>query len=1229
MLKTCNLKTSPVNIIIFLSVWFVSYCSEAKSEDWVNKEGYNFRKLNVSKNGQPGFSQVSTNQTAVAFTNLLSKKRYTTNQIYLNGSGVAAGDYDGDGLCDLFFCGLDSENKLYRNLGNWKFEDVTSKAKVRGGNIASTGCVFADVNGNGHLDLVVNSVGQGTWVLINTGDGVFRAIRPINLRKGGMSMALADIDGDSDLDLYVTNYRTTTIRDEPGTKLKGRNINGKPVVVSVNGKSLSDSNSVGRFSLKQNGKIIENGQSDSLFLNDGKGRFTSVPFNKGSFLDEDGKTLSNPLYDWGLSVMFRDINQDGLPDLYVCNDFESPDRIWINKGKGIFQAIDRLALRKSSHFSMGVDFSDINRDGLDDFIVADMLSRKHSLRNTQLSNRKSPEIYLGKYDDRPQYSYNTVYLNQDNKYYTEVGFYTGLAATEWSWSPVFIDVDLDGFEDFLITTGHPLDMQDMDVTNEGERLKNTRKRTARELLEMRFMFKPLVLENLAFRNNGKMKFTECSDAWGFNNNGISHGMALADLDNDGDLDIAVNNFNQTASLYRNNSSAPRVTVTLKGIKPNTHGIGARVLVKSKSLLQSQEIVSGGRYLSGDESRRTFAAKEKIENIRVIWRSGRESKITNILSNTHYEIHESNSIVPKPITESAPTTLFTDVSHIIGHNHVDQSYDDYSRQSLLPKKLSQEGPGVSWVDWNDDGFSDVAIPSGRGGKTGLYLNDKKGGFKKLDLESLNKSSIRDQVALLELDSSKRELLVLQSNYEDGLTVGVAIEKHIINSSNPLNLLDAGEIAFSVFCSSDYDGDGDLDLFVGGRCVTGSYPASVDSLLLENINGDFQINKNQQESLSEIGSVSSAVWTDVLGDHLPELIISCDPGMILIFQNNDGVLINVTKKVGLNNAIGFWNSVNSGDFNGDGRIDLICGNLGGNSGYEIFRDRDLVWHVGDLSGGGINDVFESYYPRTVGELSPIRTYPETLSAIPFLREVFSNYSDYASANTSQLLGGQIGELRQININKIESVIYLNHGGRFEMKDLPINAQLSPVFGISVSDFDGDGFEDAFLAQNFFGTRPGFPRLDSGRGLLLKGKGDGDFIPLSPSESGLDITGDQRGAAFSDYNKDGKVDLLVGQNNGQSKLYQNRNAKRGLIVHLKGLKNNPKAIGSKIQLVSMLKKGPIREIKGGGGYRSQDSAIQVMSLNDSSLNKVRVVWPSGKVSETSFSSESKIIELKEPSK
>ena len=1190
-------------------------------------EGYRFRKLDVPQNGRAGFTQVSTNQTSVAFINHLSKERYTTNQIYLNGSGVAAGDFDGDGLCDLFFCGLDSENKLYRNLGNWKFEDVTAKAKVRGSNIASTGAVFADVNGNGLLDLVVNSVGQGTWVLLNTGQKTFRAIRPLNLRMGGMSMALSDIDGDSDLDLYVTNYRTSTIRDEPETKLKGRTVNGKPVVASINGKSLREANSVGRFTLEENGKIIENGQPDNLYLNDGKGRFSPVSFTGGMFLDEEGAPIKKPLYEWGLSVMFRDINQDGMPDIYVCNDFESPDRVWINQGNSVFRAIDKLAIRKSSHFSMGVDFADINRDGLDDFIVADMLSRQHKLRHTQLSNRKPPELYLGRYDDRPQYSYNTVFMNQGKGAYAEVAYYTGLAATEWSWTPVFIDVDLDGYEDFLVTTGHPLDMQDIDVTNQADELRKIKKRSARELLEFRFLFKPLLLKNLAFKNNREMKFDEVSDQWGYNNNGISHGMALVDLDNDGDLDIAVNNFNQAASLYRNNSSAPRVSVTLKGLNPNSQGIGSRIIVKSKSLHQSQEVMSGGRYLSGDETKKAFAASEDIETITVLWRSGRRSTLSKIEQNSHYEISESKSIEVDAINESNPMAIFNDISHQIDHFHVDKEYDDFSRQLLLPKKLSQEGPGISWLDWNNDGYSDFAISSGRGGSLALYINDKNGGFDKLKSKSLNKISSRDQLSVLEMISGNDGLLVLHSNYEDGLVIGSAITKHTLNLDNPVDILGAGETAFSTFCSADYDGDGDLDLFVGGRCKSGAYPLPVSSLLLKNEDGKFSVDNAHLNTFKNLGSVSGAVWTDILGDYLPELVVSCDPGPILIFQNQGGRLTDTTLNVGLDKAFGFWNSVNSGDFNGDGKLDLICGNLGVNSKYELYGNNGLVWHVGDLSGAGVQDVFESYYPIGSGKLFPIRNYGEVLAAIPFIQELYEGYSDYASTTTDQFLGEQLDQLNKMHITKFESVIYLNKGGTFEMIDLPVDAQLSPVFGISVADFDGDGYEDAFLAQNFFPTRSGFPRLDSGKGLLLKGNGDGSFLSLGPTESGIKITGDQRGAAASDFNNDGKVDLLVGQNNGQSKLYKNIRAKKGLIVRLKGQEKNPKSIGAKIQLLSLTGQGAVREIKAGGGYRSQNSATQVLTLNQDVASKLKVIWPNGNITEKSISRDSATIEIEEP--
>ncbi|MBC8245530.1 MAG: VCBS repeat-containing protein [Verrucomicrobia bacterium] len=1217
----------PLSVFRFYAIAGLCLLSGAvtpHADEWIAAEGYRYRALTVSTNSQPGFTLMPADSTGVGFVNRLAKERYTTNQIYLNGSGVAAGDYDGDGRCDLFFSGLDSENKLYRNLGDWRFEDVTAKARVRGKLFASTGACFADVNGDRRPDLVSNTVGQGTWVLLNDGQGGFRAVRPFNGSGGGMSLALADVDADGDLDLYVVNYRTFTVRDQPGIKLRGSDVNGVPQVVSVNGKSLEATGSVGRFTLKSNGKILENGQPDRLYLNDGRGRFTAVPFTAGAFLDEDGRRLAKPPYDWGLSAMFRDMNRDGLPDLYVCNDFESPDRIWINQGRGVFRAIDRLAIRKSSHFSMGIDFADLDRDGLDDFIVVDMLSRRHDLRHTQLSNRKPPELRFGVYNDRPQYSYNTVYLNNGDDTYAEIGFHSNLAATEWSWTPIFMDVDLDGYDDFLVTTGHPLDMQDMDVTNHGEALKQQRKHTPRELLEMRFMFKPLILRNLAFRNEGGLRFAEKSADWGFDQAGVSHGMALADLDNDGDLDIAVNNFNESAAVYRNNAPAPRIAVKLRGAAPNTRGIGARITVEAPGLTQSQEMMSGGRYLSDDEPIRVFAASRPIKKITVAWPSGNVSRLTGIKANRVYEIDEEGAVPAISETPRKPSPLFEDASKLLSHTHTERAFDDFTRQQLLPKKLSQEGPAVAWLDWNNDGWDDAAVSAGSSGKLGLFLNDTKGGFTKTAIPALGQASPRDQVVLLGLHSTASGLLLLQSNYEDALAFGPAVRLHTPGDPEPRDLLPAGPVAYSALCAADYDGDGDLDLFVGGRCRPGSYPAPVRSVILRNDNGQFVQDSRQDAMLREIGSVSGALWTDLLGDIRPELVLACNPGLIRVYRNNGGVLEEATDVLGLGNRVGFWNSVCAGDFNRDGKTDLAAGNICTNSAYEIRDGGVITWHHGDLSGGGEHELFESY-----GAGQPLRYLHEVLHAIPFLRELYPTYAAYADATATDILGEQKAGLGVVRINTFESVLMLNRGASFDVTPLPLKAQLAPVFGMAAADFDGDGNDDLFLAQNFFGTRPDFPRMDAGRGLLLKGDGGGNFTPMSAVESGIRLSGDQRGCAVADFDRDGRVDLLVGQNAGRTKLYRNRLAKRGLRVRLVGQPGNPLGVGAKLRLGSATALGPAREIRSGGGYRSQDSAVSLLGLGDKSPSRLQVAWPSGRVSTAAIEKGVTEITVEEPAR
>jgi enediyne biosynthesis protein E4 len=1212
---------------------------------WQPGPGYRSAELAVPKTGKAGFTLLTSADTGITFSNTVPEQVHLTNHIFLDGSGVAAGDVDGDGLCDLYFCGIYGGNRLYRNLGNWHFEDMTDQAGVACAGLRSTGAAFVDLDGDGNLDLVVNTTGNGTLVFYNDGHGHFRQASPIlNPGKGGKSIASADVDGDGYLDLYVVNNRVSSMLDVPNARMTFKMVNGKQTVATLNGRPTTEPDLVDRFTMGPNGDLQENGEPDVLYRNVGGTNFVPVPFTGGSFLDEAGQPLASPPLDWGLSAQFRDINGDGLPDLYVCNDFQSPDRFWINQGGGKFRLLPRTAQRKSSMSSMAVDFADINRDGFDDFIVLDMMSREHAERMRFLSMLSDQSMPPGQTTDRPQYELNTLFLNRGDTTFTEIAQLSGLEAAEWAWSCVFLDVDLDGWEDLLVVNGIERTGRDLDVAAYIRKLRRSRQLSDAEVFQARRLFPRQANGNLAFRNRGDLTFEEVSKSWGFDWKGTTTAMALADLDNDGDQDVVLNPLNGPGLIYRNESAAPRVAVRLKGLPPNTRGIGARIGVSGGPVpLQAQEMICGGRYLSCDDTTRTFAAGTATNlTIEVAWRSGRRSLITNALPNRLYEIDEAAAqpLPPgvarrlfgcgpnAPGATKALTPLFEDVSDTLRHVHQDKPFADFARQPLLPNKLSQLGPGVAWFDIDGDGREDLIIGGGRGGQIGIYLNRGSEGFKRLEAPAFDELLARDQAGIVVWHPATNQASILAgcANYEDGKATGPGVRQYSLPQQTVDDSLSTLDSSSGPLALADLTGTGGLELFVGGRAIPGRWPEAASSRFFRYVGHQWQPDAENSRVLEKVGLVSGALFTDLDGDGYPELILACEWGPIRIFHNDHGKLgpwdppvrfsspspqlsTNLNSQLStLSQLTGWWNSIAVGDFDGDGRLDLVAGNWGRNTKYQSLRSRPLSLYYGDLADDGSVQIVEAHYEPPLQKTVPLRQLGALSKGLPFLQGRFSSNKDYSTASVEEVLGDRVSAAKRLEAVCLDSVVLLNRGDHFEVRALPIEAQVSPAFGLCVGDFDGDGNEDIFLAQNFFAVQPETPRYDAGRGLLLKGDGSGGFQAMPGQESGLQVYGQQRGAAVADFDGDGRLDLVVTQNGAETKLYRNVHGRPGLRVRLHGPANNPDAFGAVVRLKCGERWGPARELHGGGGYWSQDSLVEVLGT-PAAPSEILVRWAGGK--------------------
>jgi hypothetical protein len=1177
--------------------------------EWREEAGYRWKPLTVAVTKRVGFTSLAPDWTGVTFSNRLSDQSIARNGVLSNGSGVALGDVDGDGRCDIYLCGLEGRNVLYRNLGEFRFEDVTEQAGVACDRQWSTGAVFGDVDGDGDLDLLVNALGGGTRLFLNDGGGRFTEKSECGLvrRFGSTTLALGDIDSDGDLDLYVANYRTRSHKDElPPIKIEARMVDGR-LVVSPEDRFLA-------IGLRPGGaEIMEKGETDILYRNQGDGRFSAVSWTRGGFRDGRGESMREAPTGWGLSAMFRDLNGDGLPDLYVCNDFVYwPDEVWVNQGANYFQAVEPYAFRNTSMSSMAVDVADINRDGYDDVFVLEMLRRTHADRQRQRENRvrldMRREMPLEDPEFRPEVARNAMFVNRGDGTYAEIAQLAGVEASDWSWSAAFLDVDLDGYEDLLIANGHNHDAQDFDT------LQHLARSPSRDSVEARLenlrRFPPLHQANVLFRNRGDLTFEDVSVEWGFDTLGISQAMALADLDNDGDLDVVINNLHHFATIMRNDSDAPRLAVRLKGRPPNTRGIGARIGVHGGPVAQSQEIQCGGRYLSGDEALRAFAAGSmtNVMEVEILWRSGRRCRISGVSANRLLEIDEpsEDAMVKQPrIAAEVDAPWFTDVSARLRHRHADAVFDDLQRQRLLPRKLSGLGPGVGWIDVDGDGADDVVIGGGMGGQPAVYQNGGGGRFRKIGSGESQSGLTRDQGAVIAWPEGGKNVgvLVAMSNYEDALDRGPGVQRFEHTTGRWQNAIETAESSVGPLAAARLDVG--MVLFVGGRVLPGRYPEPAKSRLYRWQDDGFRLDEASTERLKDVGMVSGAVWSELAGNGRADLVLACDWGPIRVFRVGATGLHEITRELGLEAYTGWWNGVATGDFDNDGRMDIVASNWGRNTKYQSHRLRELAVVFGDFAGNGI-ELLEAYYDAVTKQYVPWAALDIAAAAIPEIGQRFTTARSYGAASVDEILGDQAAAASRLTVNTLESALFLNRGGRFEMIPLPVEAQFAPAFGLAVADFDGDGAEDLFLSQNFFGVEPETSRYDAGRGLWLRGDGRGGFQAVPGQESGIRVYGEQRGCAVGDFDGDARTDLIVAQNNHETRLYRNARAAPGLRVRFGD--GAAAGIGATLRLRFGERFGPAREVQAGSGYWSQNSLTPVLAA-PAPPSELWVRWPGGR--------------------
>lgn len=1206
---------------------------------WHDAEGHRWRELDVrdgaasSAGARAGFAALSASRTGITHRNDVDDAHAMANRDLLIGAGAAVGDIDGDGYPDLFLASVEKPAALYRNLGGLRFEDVTATSGLALDSLATTGATFADVDGDGDADLLVGTHGGPVTLWLNDGRGHFTDGTAASGLTGGYAattMTLADIEGDGDLDLYVATYKVRNALDAypPQARAFDQVVTKTASGYAVKPEWEKEYRIEDRPDL---GGIVRSQRADPdlFFINEGDGRFTRAPISGTRFRDESGAPLAVEPDFFTLAARFYDVNGDGAPDLYVCNDFEDPDQFWLNDGTGNFRLAPPWALAATSNTCMSVDFGDVDRDGTVDIFTADMLSPTLAERQAKIPTHTPLPKPMGLTGARPQWMRNMLHLGRGDGSWAQVADFAGVAATDWTWGSAFLDVDLDGFEDLVTVSGHRWDIRDADTF---DRIRNSFPRVAWDKEQGEFPL--LATRNLVMRNNGDATFAAVKDGWGLGAEpAISQGIALADFDLDGDLDVVVTRLNAEATIYRNEAAAPRVAVRLAGDGSNRAGIGAVVSVAGGTLpLQSREVTAGGHYLSGSEPLISFAAAtDSALRITVRWSDGRTSVISDARANRLYEI--SSASVTAVANVERPTPLFENATaRLGGHTHFETGYDDLRRQNLLPGRLSQLGPGVAWVDADVDGRDDLVVGAGKGGALTVLLNRGD----RFAASRAGAATAGDLTGMVPLPDGRGgfRLAVGQSNYEAGTLDSALAVSGVLSIALGSGAVSAGgatvvggdTASVGPLAAGDVNGDGFLDLFVGARVVGGAWPIPAPSrLLLGSADGRFTPDAANARAMQALGLVSAALFVDVTGDAAPDLIVAGEFGPVRVLRNENGRLVDATTALGLDKMRSRWNGLAAGDFDGDGRLDLVVTSWGRNLPWGASESRPHVLYMGRFGGEALGLVFARADSTTRQEM-PLESFARLGVAFPSLRSRVPTYTDFAARSVQTLFGADTAGAVRIGATTYDQTVLLNRGDRFEARALPAMSQRAPAFGVNVADFDGDGREDLFLAQNFFPTEISTLRFDAGVGLVLLGDGAGGFRPLRVGESGIVVRGDQRGSAVADFDGDGRTDVAVSQNGGATTLWRNSAGRPGVRVRLLGRAGNPQAIGATVGLSGPGWRGPVRPVVAGSGYWSSDAAVLVIARR-AGADSVRVRWPWGAESATPLPSAATGLVIRAP--